>query len=94
MIINFLPVFKRLEDGVYLDLGLLKNVILKCFRWPIFYSNETVCSKHSSLTALLKNYIGISNFVLDSRTFDRRWVFLYREGDNNFSIFMIIFGYS
>ena len=32
VIINFLPVFKRLEDVVYLCPGLLKNNILKCFR--------------------------------------------------------------
>ena len=45
-IINLSPVFKRLEEGVYLGPGLLKNNILKCFRWPILYGNETVCSKH------------------------------------------------
>ena len=40
VIINFSPVFKRLEDGVYLGSGLLKN-ILKYFRWSILYGNET-----------------------------------------------------
>ena len=25
-------------------------------------------------------------FGLDGRTFDRRWIFLYGEGDNNYSI--------
>ena len=44
-IINLSPVFKRLEEGVYLGPGLLKNNILKCFRWPILCGNETVCSK-------------------------------------------------
>ena len=47
VIINLSPLFKRLENGVYLGPGLLKNNILKCFRWPILYSNETICSKHS-----------------------------------------------
>ena len=32
--INLSSVFKRLEDDVYLGLGLLKNNILKCSRWP------------------------------------------------------------
>ena len=31
------PVLKRLEDIVYLGLGLLKNNILKCFWWHILY---------------------------------------------------------
>ena len=30
-IISFTPVLKALEDGLYLDPGLLKNSILKCF---------------------------------------------------------------
>ena len=34
------------EDGVHLDHGLLKNDILKCFRWPIWNGYETVSSKH------------------------------------------------
>ena len=37
VIIKFSPVFKRLEGGVNLGPGLLKNNILKCFRWPILY---------------------------------------------------------
>ena len=53
MIINFSPVFTRLEVGVYLGPELLKNNIMKCFRWPILYYpknvwNETVCSQHCS----------------------------------------------
>ena len=49
VIINFSPMFKRLEDGVYLGPGLLKNNIVKYFWWPILYGNETVCSKHYSI---------------------------------------------
>ena len=37
VIVNLSPVFKRLESDVYLCRGLLKNNILKCFRWPVFY---------------------------------------------------------
>ena len=47
VIINLSPLFKRLENGVYLGPGLLKNSILKCFMWPILYGNETIFSKHS-----------------------------------------------
>ena len=39
LIINLSPVFKRLEDVVYLGPGLLKNNVLECFRWPILYGN-------------------------------------------------------
>ena len=45
VIINLSPVLKRLEGGVYLDPGLLKNNILKCFWWSILYGRETVSSK-------------------------------------------------
>ena len=31
LIINFLLVFKRLEDDIYLGSWSLKNIILKCF---------------------------------------------------------------
>ena len=37
---------------------------------------------------------GYKIFGLDGNTFDRRWIFLYREGDNNYSISMTIFGYN
>ena len=30
----------------------------------------------------------------DGHTSDRRWIFLYKEGDNNYSISMTIFGYN
>ena len=57
VIINFSPVFKRLEDGVYLGSGLLKN-ILKYFRWSILYGNETVCSRNYSFKKLfLSSYL-------------------------------------
>ena len=48
VIINFSLIFKRLKHGVYLDPGLLNNNILKCFRWPTLYGNNTVCPKHYS----------------------------------------------
>ena len=48
VIINLSLLFKRLENGVYLGPGLLKNNILKYFRWPNLYGNETICSKHYS----------------------------------------------
>ena len=57
VIINFSPVFKRLEDDVYLGSGLLKN-ILKYFRWSILYGNETVCSRNYSFKKLfLSSYL-------------------------------------
>ena len=37
---------------------------------------------------------GCKVFGPDGHTFDRRWIFLYREGDNNYSISMTIFGYN
>ena len=37
---------------------------------------------------------GYKIFGPDGHTFDRRWIFLYREGDNNYSISMTIFGYN
>ena len=37
---------------------------------------------------------GYKIFGLNGHTFDRRWIFLYREGDNNYSISMTIFGYN
>ena len=37
---------------------------------------------------------GYKIFGLDGNTFDRRWIFLYREGDNNYSISMTIFSYN
>ena len=37
VIVNLSPMFKRLESDVYLCTGLLKNNILKCFRWPVLY---------------------------------------------------------
>ena len=37
---------------------------------------------------------GYKIFGLDGHTFDRRWVFLYREGDNNYSISMTIYVYN
>ena len=40
MIIKFLPLLKRLEDGVFLGSWLLKNNILKYFRWSIFVLSE------------------------------------------------------
>ena len=46
-IINLSLVFRRLDGGLYQGPGLLKNNMLKCFRWPILYGLETVCSKHS-----------------------------------------------
>ena len=49
LIINLSPVFKRLEDVVYLGPGLLKSNVLECFRWPILYGNKMVYSKHNSL---------------------------------------------
>ena len=33
-------------------------------------------------------------FGPDGHTFDRRWIFLYKEGDYNYSISMTIFGYN
>ena len=33
-------------------------------------------------------------FGLDTHTFERRWIFLYREGDNNYSISMTVFVYN
>ena len=47
MIINLSPLFKRLENRVYLGPGLLKNSILNCFRCPILYGDKRICSKHS-----------------------------------------------
>ena len=37
VIVNLSPMFKRLESDVYLCPELLKNNILKCFRWPVLY---------------------------------------------------------
>ena len=37
---------------------------------------------------------GCKVFGPDGHTFDRRWIFLYREGDNNYSISMAIFCYN
>ena len=37
---------------------------------------------------------GYKIFGLDEYTFDRRWIFLYKEGDNNYSFSMTIFGYN
>ena len=36
---------------------------------------------------------GYKTFGADGHTFDR-WIFLYREGDNNYGISMTIFGYN
>ena len=36
---------------------------------------------------------GCKIFGLDGHTFDKRWIFLYREGDN-YSISMKSFGYN
>ena len=37
---------------------------------------------------------GYKIFGPDGHTFDSRWIFLYREGDNNYSISMTFFGYN
>ena len=37
---------------------------------------------------------GCKVFGPDGHTFDRRWIFLYREGDNNYSISMVVYGYN
>ena len=42
VIINFSLVSKRLEDGLNLSPGLLKNNILKCFWWPILYHRKKI----------------------------------------------------
>ena len=36
---------------------------------------------------------GYKIFGLDGHTFNRRWIFLYMDGDNNYSISRTIFGY-
>ena len=37
---------------------------------------------------------GYKIFGPDGHTFDKRWLFLYREGANNYNIFMTILGYN
>ena len=37
---------------------------------------------------------GYKTFGIDGHTFDRRWMFLYRECGNNYTISMTIFGYN
>ena len=37
---------------------------------------------------------GYKIFGLDGHAFDKRWIFLCREGDNNYSISMTIFRYN
>ena len=39
-----------------------------------------------------KRWESYNIFGPDGHGFDRRWIFLYREGDNNGSISMSIFG--
>ena len=57
-IINLSPVFKRLEDGVHLGHGYLKNNILKCSWWPILNEIETVCfNQYFKKQWLLSGYL-------------------------------------
>ena len=46
VIVSLSPVSQRLEYGIYLGHGYLKNNILKCFRRSILNDYETVYSKN------------------------------------------------
>ena len=37
---------------------------------------------------------GCKIFGLDAHTFDRRWIFLFREADSNYNISTTILGYN
>ena len=42
VIINFLPVFKRLEDGIRLGFEILKKNMMTCFHWSILYNRKNI----------------------------------------------------